>query len=580
MNQLYYGDNLDVLRRHVADESVDLVYLDPPFKSNQDYNVLFAERDGTRSAAQIQAFEDTWRWDQEAAREFAETVEAGAQVAQVMLAFRTFLGESDMLAYLSMMAPRLIELRRVLRSTGSIYLHCDPAASHYLKMLMDAVFGPAMFRNEIIWKRTQAHGSSHRYGPVHDTLLFFTRSDDYTWTDARLPHSANYINKKFTYSDADGRLFQPITLTGAGVRRGESGQPWRGVNPTEKGRHWALPREASSQIGADESASVQERLNAMDDAGLIYWPEKRGGQPRFKWYADQLRGAAIPDVWTDIDPLNSQARERLGYPTQKPEQLLERIIEASSTHGEVVLDPFCGCGTAVAVAQRLERQWIGIDITHLAIGLIKHRLKDQFGDEIAKTFDVIGEPTAVSGAEELAADDPYQFQWWALGLVGARPVEQEKGADKGIDGRRYFHDEGPSGPTKQVIFSVKAGHVTVAHVRDLRGVLDREKAAMGVLISLEEPTKPMRTEAASADFYDSPWSGKHPRLQLITVGELLAGKTLDTPPLGQIDISTFKKAPRHYVDPVQRTLDLIAAEAPAGKTIEPKRSRNAKKPRR
>jgi len=285
---------------------------------------------------------------------------------------------------------------------------------------------------------------------------------------------------------------------------------------------------------------VQDKLDALDAAGMVYWPEKEGGTPRLKWYADELKGVALHDEWTDIPPISSHAAERLGYPTQKPEALLERLITASSKEGDTLLDPFGGCGTAVAVAQRLHRRWIGIDITHLAITLMKKRLFDTFGKDVK--FQVIGEPTDVAGAEALAKQDPYQFQWWALGLVDARPAEGKKGADKGIDGRIYFHDEQDAGKTKQVILSVKAGHTNVAHVRDLNGVLTREGAEIGVLITMEEPTQPMRTEAADAGFYHSPgWNGDYPRIQLRTIAELLAGKGLDVPPLQ----ATFKEAPKH-----------------------------------
>ena len=520
MNPLYYGDNLDVLRRHMADESVDLVYLDPPFNSNASYNVLFAERDGTQAASQIKAFEDTWKWDEEAARAFESVVETGGKTSQALQAFRTFLGESDMMAYLAMMAPRLMELRRVMKPTASIYLHCDPAASHYLKMLMDAVFGPAEFRNEIVWKRTSAHSSAKRYGPVHDVILFYGRSDEMKWIGGYEAYDETYIKQRF--ARGDDRPWKDADLTGSGIRHGETGEVWRGFDVTAKGRHWAYP---------------PSELDKLDEAGMIYWPEKKGGWPRFKKYLDASKGVPLQDVWTDIFPINSQAQERLGYPTQKPEALLERIIAASSNEGDVVLDPFCGCGTTITSTQKLKRKWIGIDITNLAITLIRSRLTDTFAGTVE--YEVIGEPVSLPDAARLAADDPYQFQWWALGLVGARPVEEKKGADKGIDGRIYFHVG--DGKTRQIILSVKAGHVTVSQVRDLRGVLDRETADMGVLISLEEPTGPMRKEAASAGFYASPW-GKHARLQLITVEDLLTGKTIDRPPIQTS--TTFKRAPK------------------------------------
>ena len=470
-NLLYYGDNLDVLRRHIQDESVDLIYLDPPFKSNQDYNVLFAEQDGSRAAAQIKAFEDTWRWDTASAAAYQEVVERGGKVSQAMQAFRLLLGDSDTLAYLSMMAPRLVELHRVLKSSGSIYLHCDPTASHYLKILMDAVFGPQRFRNEIIWSYRKWSRSPRQFLRNHDVLLFYTKGPTSTFHVLRVPLS-------------------PSTLRRFGGKR----QDFADVSRTRK-------------ITLDE--------------------ESEGG---FR-----------PDVWS-LNLLPAAAAERLGYPTQKPETLLDLIISASSSEGDVVLDPFCGCGTAVAVAHRLNRQWIGIDITHLAVTLIKHRLRDTFGEGMA--YKVIGEPVSVADAQVLAQSDPYQFQWWALGLVGARPAEQKKGADKGIDGRLYFHDEG-NGKTKQIVLSVKAGHAQVAHVRDLRGVVDREQAAIGVLITMQAPTQPMRSEAAGAGFYASPWSGQnHARLQILTVAELLDGKAIDYPRFaGNV---TFKRAPKNY----------------------------------
>jgi hypothetical protein len=286
----------------------------------------------------------------------------------------------------------------------------------------------------------------------------------------------------------------------------------------------------------------RETMKRLDEDGRVWYPGDKTKRPRLKRYLDEMPGNLFTNIWTDINPINSQAAERLGYPTQKPEALLERIIKASSNEGDTVLDPFCGCGTAIAAAQRLNRRWVGIDVTHLAITLIKHRLHNAFGKRVS--YQVIGEPVDVTGAEALAKQDPYQFQWWALGLVGARPVEQKKGADQGIDGRLYFHDEHlDSGKTKQIILSVKAGHVTVAHVRDLRGVVEREQAQVGVLISMEDPTQAMRTEVAKAGFYESPFDGKrYPRLQLLTVAELLGGKGIAYPPTRAN--ATFKKAPK------------------------------------
>jgi len=442
-NILYYGDNLPVLKRHIADESVDLIYLDPPFNSNATYNVLFGQADGTKAAAQIKAFDDTWHWDHVAAESFQEIVTDGGEVAQAMVAFRTLLGPSTMLAYLSMMAPRLIELRRILKPTGSIYLHCDPKASAHLRLLMDAVFGAKNFVNEIIWFYKTGGMSKRWFGRKHDVILFYAKGPKYKFIQQR---EKSYLAHKYGFSN--------VTIE--------------------------------------------------EDEGGYYTM------------------VGMRDVW-DIPALRGNQPEALGYPTQKPVTILERIIEASSSPGDVVLDPFCGCGTAVAASEKLGRKWIGIDIAYLAVSLIKSRLTAMGSSD----YKVLGEPATADDAAQLAADDPYQFQWWALGLIGARPQEGKKGADKGIDGRLYFFDEGNE-TAKQVIVSVKAGKVHASYVRDLVGVLRREQAQIGVLISLNEPTQPMREEAATAGFYASPW-GQHPTVQLLTVTELLEGKTINMP---------------------------------------------------
>ena len=543
-NHLYYGDNYEVLQRYVREETVDLIYLDPPFNSRQDYNVLFAEKDGSQSSSQIHAFEDTWEWNIDAERSYQHIVEKGGRVADAMRAFRTFLGGSDMMAYLAMMAPRLVELRRVLKETGSIYLHCDPTASHYLKILMDAVFGPQMFKNEIIWKRTSSHSAAKRWGDIHDTALFYTKSVLRTWNDVLIAHSEEY-SSRYKNIDESGHAWADDNLTASGVRHGDSGSVWRGFDVSAKGLHWKINLKTVESLVGTETAkgmSTTQKLDLLDAKGFLHWPRGGKGFPRFKRYLSD--GAHIQDVIVDIPPINSQAQERLGYPTQKPEALLERIIKSSSNEGDIVLDPFCGCGTTVQVAQRLNRRWIGIDITHLAIGLIKKRLDDGFPNHhppIRETYEVIGEPTDYAGAEQLANEDKYQFQWWALGQVGARPAEQKKGADRGIDGRLYFHDD-TSGKSKQIIFSVKAGGVTVSQVRDLRGVLDREKAEIGVFICFEQPTRPMKHEANEAGLYTSSDKSTYPRIQILTIQEILDGKQPDYP--RHILDATFKKAPK------------------------------------
>ena len=508
-NLLYYGDNLDVMRLHIKDETVDLVYLDPPFNSNTNYNVLFAEKDGSKAASQIQAFTDTWTWNRESESVFAEIVMAGGRVADCLQAFRIFLGECDMLAYLVMMAPRLVELRRVMKPTASIYLHCDPTASHYLKMLMDAVLGPENFGNEIIWQRTNAKGLAFtRFARNHDVILRFTKSAKASWNPSYTEHDPEYLTKFYRFTEPDtGRRYRIADITNPNKNRPNLTYEFLGVT-----RVWRW---------------TKDRMQKAYESGLVV-QNKAGSVPALKRYLDEQEGNPVGDVWIDILPVQSQTAERLGYPTQKPVALLERIINASSNPGDVVLDPFCGCGTTIAAAQALGRSWIGIDITHLAITLIKQRLKDSFGIEDAvratpsskgvtakaaeapaeyggatkRAFHVVGEPTSVPDAAALAVSDPYQFQWWALGLVGARPVEQKKGADKGIDGRIIFQGDKP-GSFENVILSVKAGKTGSSHIRDLKGVLEREKATIGVLISMQEPTSAMKTEAVTAGFYES-----------------------------------------------------------------------------
>jgi len=558
-NTLYYGDNLDILRRYIKDESVDLIYLDPPFKSSQDYNILFKEQNGSRAAAQIMAFEDTWHWDEAASRAYEETIRAGGRVADVMTAFHTFLGGNDMMAYLSMMAPRLAELRRVLKSTGSIYLHCDPTASHYLKLLMDAVFGLRNFRNEIVWKRASTvksnFGQGSKFlGQQTDTILFFSKTENYLFNQPFKPYTDDYMDSMYKYIEPEtGRRYRLVSMIGpGGAAKGNPKYEVMGAT-----RYWRYSKR---------------KMKELIDAGLVV-QTRPGTVPHRKYYLDEGKGVAVQSLWDDIGNLQASDAERLGYPTQKPEALLVRILEVSSSEGDVVLDPFCGCGTAIAVAQKLNRRWIGIDITHLAITLIKKRLRDSFGaiaaieehgiaagsrpptkgrqepaprEERQLSYRVIGEPVDLSGARALAEQDKFQFQWWALGLVDARPVEQKKGADQGIDGRRYFID-GRDRHTESIIFSVKGGHVSVKDIRDLRGVIERENAAIGVLITLEEPTRDMKREAASGTFYHSDYKGtQHARIQIATIAELLEGKRLDLPVIAQMPAhdATFKKAPK------------------------------------
>lgn len=527
MNKLYFGDNLDVLRQHVKDESVDLIYLDPPFNSNANYNVLFKEAAGKASEAQAEAFKDTWGWGETAALAFDDVMKGGGDLAVILRAFRTWLGDSPMMAYLAMMAVRMGELQRVLKPTGSLYLHCDPTASHYLKIVLDGTFGPDRFQNEVIWKRTTAHNSAKKYSPVHDVILFYRSSNKATWNSPRGAYEAAYLDKYYKFDDGDGRLYWRADITGAGVRKGDSGLPWRGRDPSRIKRHWALPEKVIAELAgpAGKQLTAQQKLDLLDENGLIYWP-KGDGMPQYKRFRDQLRGPALGDVWDDLNRLNPVAGERLGYPTQKPVALLERIIAASSNSGDVVLDPFCGCGTTVEAAERQARQWIGIDVTHYAVTLIENRLKAH----PAARYSVHGRPTDLSGAVELARRDKYQFQWWAAWLLGAQTYENKKGADRGIDANIFFAN-GPYGYGR-IIISVKGGdNVSPVMVRELSGVLQREDAEMGILITLAEPTKSMLADAAGAGFVGRSAHGRLPRVQVVTVGDLLAGRMPRLPPL-------------------------------------------------
>jgi site-specific DNA-methyltransferase (adenine-specific) len=377
MNRLYYGDNLTVLRDSIADASVDLIYLDPPFNSQATYNALLKGPEGSQSRAQIEAFEDTWHWGDEAQLAFDGVMSGcNTHAAEMLRSLRAFLKENDMMAYLSMMAVRLLELHRVLKPAGTLYLHCDPSASHYLKVLLDAIFGPEFFLNEVIWKRTSGHNSASRWGPVHDVILFYAKSGIHRWNRVAQPYDPEYVKQFYRFKDAQG-LFRLGDLTGAGTRTGDSGMAWRDVNPTKVGRHWAVPNKALAALGVANlnGLSTQEKLDRLDRHGLIHWPPK-GQMPQFKRYFDPAKGVAAQDVITGIRPLSAQ--ERLGYPTEKPLGLLERIILASSCEGDVVLDPFCGCGTTIHAAQKLQREWVGIDTAQLAISLTEKRLQQAF----------------------------------------------------------------------------------------------------------------------------------------------------------------------------------------------------------
>jgi site-specific DNA-methyltransferase (adenine-specific) len=486
MNTLFRGDNLAVLRQHVADASVDLVYLDPPFQSGKDYHLIFEPRGEERGdqRAQAKAFKDTWKWGPEAEESYAEMRAAAGRPAAALRSLRVMLGESDLMAYLCMMTPRLVELRRVMKPSGSMYLHCDPTSSHYLKVLLDSVFGPACFRNEVIWRYRRWPARARRFQRMHDVLLFYTAS----------PGKLHTFNTLYGYE----RLADSTRKTFG----------------TKKQR-------------ADFSSG--HRKPGVEDV------DTQGPQLSDFWDLDDVEtGHPASDAW-EVGVIAAIGKERTGYPTQKPEALLERVILASSNPGDIVLDPFCGCGTAIAVARRLGRKWIGIDLKHVAMAIIRQRMG-------GAAIDIRGEPESLEAAEHLAKDDPSGFAWWILGRVGARPRQGENGADFGIDGDMFFHDE-PGTPQKRVVFSVKCGTTGPGDVRELRGVVDRDHAAIGVLLTMRDPTRAMTAEAARASFCESA-GARHSRIQILSVPQILSGCGVDLPRASAVGVKKTRRVSR------------------------------------
>ncbi|MCA3599691.1 MAG: restriction endonuclease, partial [Methylobacterium sp.] len=556
-NRLYYGDNLEILRQHIADASVDLIYLDPPFNSNATYNVLFKAPGGEQSQSQIEAFDDTWHWGERAEKAFDEVMTSGnTDAAEMLRAMRGFLKENDMMAYLAMMAVRLIELHRVLKPTGSLYLHCDPTASHYLKILLDAVFGKERFRSEIIWKRSSAHNDAKQgrklHGHIHDCILFYTKGSDWKWNHVFTPYSEEYTGRDYGLQDSDGRRFRRGDLTAA-KPGGDTAYEWRVKRPAGSAERWVgdIDDEYKTPRDGWEYKSVtpysgrywaysRENMKQFEREGRIRHTYE--GMPEYKRYLDEMPGVPLQDVWTDVLPIIASTQERLGYPTQKPLALLERILAASSNEGDVVLDPFCGCGTTVHAAEKMGRQWIGIDITHLAIGLIKKRLVEAFP---LVQFEVLGVPKDVGAAEALAEADKHQFQLWACSMVEAVPFKGgRKGADGGVDGYIYFKPDGKT--SEKAVVSVKGGkNVGVGMVRDLIATIERERAKVGIILTLAEPTREMKKEAATAGLYKTEMLGDFPRIQILTMQDLFDG---DRPRLPWIDPTVFKKAKREKTE--------------------------------
>ena len=571
LRRLFFGDNLEVMGEMPSD-LVDLVYLDPPFKSDEDYNVFFDTAGLDPDEAQWTAFKDTWIWDDAADIAVKHIVAHGSvQLATLIEALRTSLGKSPMMAYLANMGARLTEIHRLMKPTASLYLHCDPTASHYLKLVLDAIMGPQRFRSEIVWRRTGSHNKSKRWAPIHDTILYYTKSDRFTWNNPRRPYMRGHVDEHLRRG-ADGKYYTDYygnVLTGSGTRAGSSGAEWRGFNPTAKGRHWAIPGtiwEAFETPPDLTGLTTPEKLELLFEEGLITIKDGEAWQlPNME--VDPSRGVAAADIWAfqpytggtvfgtnegideDVRWLSTKAAERLGYPTQKPLSLLTRIIEASSNKGDVVFDPFCGCGTTVEAAERLERQWVGIDISSFAIQLIKRtRIGGSFPnleEGLGGDYQVDGLPKDLAGAEQLALRDRKAFEVWAVTQVDGKPNEK-KGADGGIDGRIPFRPEGQKKAARWAAVSVKSGPPTISELRDLHGVVtkDAKTLGFGVFLTLHKPTKPMLDYCRELDKIEIDGVRYSP-LQILTVEQLLAG---DRPRLPHVDPAViYKKAGRAHI---------------------------------
>ena len=491
-NRLYFGDCLDVMREDIADESVDLVYLDPPFNSKRLYNAFIG-------GAQWIAFDDTWRWH-EAVDDFHD-IAKDVRIADTMEGLRRILGEGPNLAYLSYMANRLRECRRVLKQNGSIYLHCDPVMSHYLKVVMDGIFGNSNFRNEIQWRRYGAHndvgqGSRH-FGRVHDVLLFYSRTDQPVWTQIFVPHDPKYIESTYrSVEEKTGRRFTTTPMTGpGGTAKGNPVFEWKGHT-----RSWRYSRKTMEQLDRD---------------GLIYY--SKTGYARRKMYLDQSKGVPVQDVWSDIPSLSGAHKERLGYPTQKPIALLERIIRASSNENATILDPFCGCGTTIHAAQNLGRQWVGIDICVNACQIIEKRMTDSF-DALWHDVQFIGMPKTRDDAKTLASLDAFRFERWAASLVDGMEANKKQRGDKGIDGRGRLPIR--KGQFIDIVSQVKGGSTKPADIQAFDSARQQANADLGVFTCFQDRvTTGMRNTAASTGkFMDVP------RTQIYTIEDYFEGR--------------------------------------------------------
>jgi DNA modification methylase len=510
-NHLFYGDNLTIMRS-MPSACVDLIYLDPPFNSQRSYNLIYREMTGLPVPEQEEAFCDAWDLDpekEEMARQMPVVLrEYGAD--EGLVAFweawiRALRGtQPRLLAYLVYMSYRLFEMRRILKDSGSIYLHCDTTASHYIKVIMDGVFGHHNFRNEIIWRRSHPKGNaSRRFARNHDAVLSFTKNaQKATWNAQYQAHDSSKAERQYSLVEESGRRYQLTSLLNPNPDRPNLTYEFKGVT-----RVWRWTRE---------------RMQEEDAKGRIVVPKSGKGIPRYKRYLDEQEGIPVDDCWTDIEIAGRG--ERLGYPTQKPLALLDRVIKASCNEGDVVFDPFCGCGTAIYAAHLNGRRWIGCDIAILSVRIVRDILFKRYGLREGAEYEVSGVPLSVDGARDLFDRDPRQFQHWVVELAGGFCSKRYSG-DRGIDGSIYFET---GAELRRMVVSVKGGHLTPAHIRELRGVLGREGSELAGFVCLEKPTKGMMQEAADAGMYT--YRGTtYPRLQIRTVEDLLDKRAFDTP---------------------------------------------------
>jgi DNA modification methylase len=563
-NKLYYGDNLEVLRRYIKDESIDLCYIDPPFNSKRNYNQIY-NNIGKEDQAQAQAFIDTWTWDSAAERGFEEIVSNlggvfTVQSIELIVGLEKVLGKGALLSYLVSMCLRIAEIYRVLKPTGSFYLHCDPSASHYLKLICDSIFCAGRkgeFQNEIIWRRTGQHNKVSRYGPIHDVIFFYTRTSEYCWNAPKRPFMRGHIDEYFTKDDKGYRThYYGNVLTGSGTRNGESGKPWKGIDPTSKGRHWAVPGACIEDLDEDLSKLTQhQKLDRLFELGVI--TIKPGDAwPVYERYLKESDGQALPDIWAfqpytkgtlfrsdegideDVRWLSPKDRERLGYPTQKPEGLLERIINASSNPGDVVLDAYCGCGTTIAVAHRLQRKWIGVDITFQSISLMIKRIEDTFGKAALESIELNGVPKDFDSAVALAqkSDDRTRKEFEKFAVLtfsnNRAIINEKKGGDGGIDGVSYLLDNDIKDKTvnRKVLFSVKSNKVlSPAVVRELNGTIERDGAAMGFLITLYKMENLVKESKKYGMYFNKMFNHEYSKITVISIEEILQGKRMTLP---------------------------------------------------